>query len=761
MRRSLAPSFFLLRLGIAAVAVLTLGVGAAWAQGEGAGSPEVAFLVELVVLMLTGRLIGEAMCRIKQPPILGQLFAGILLGPSLLGWVWPDLQHAIFPDAKEQKAMIDAVAQFGILLLLLLSGMEVDLGLVRKIGKAAVGVSAFGVAVPFVCGFALGELLPESLLPDTGKRLITALFLGTALSVSSIKIVSVIVRELDLARRNLGQIIITSAIMEDTLGWIIIAITLSLAQAGTIDVFSVSKSVIGTALFLTVSFTIGRRVVFHLIRLTNDNFESEFSVITVILVIMGAMALTTHLIGVNTVLGAFISGILIGESPILTRHIDEQLRGLITAFFMPVFFGTAGLHANLTSLKDPHLLLLALGVVAIASGAKFAGAFVGGAIGGLTRREALALGCAMNARGSTEVIVASIGLAMGALSENLFTIIVAMAIVTTMSMPPLLRWAARRIPLRKAERLRLEREESEAESFVWNLERLLLVADSSPHGRFAARIAGLVAAERALPITVLPLSADAAHPVQQPTPADGTPEKGSAASAKSDNKSDNKSDKMPPKDAQAMPDVTVREVDVPIESAVKAEGKKGYGLLIVGMPNPEGRRGAFHKDLSRVALSFPGPLAIVIARGPHQDRLDQKPLDILVPINGTEIARRAAELAIAVAHDSDAAVAALYVSNARPARSDGYRRSGRRLDRFEQAILDEVMGFAERHDTAIKTTIRADVAPAQAILAEAKRGGHNLIIMGVSRRPGDELFFGDTAAAVLDRSPVSVLFLSD
>jgi nucleotide-binding universal stress UspA family protein len=205
----------------------------------------------------------------------------------------------------------------------------------------------------------------------------------------------------------------------------------------------------------------------------------------------------------------------------------------------------------------------------------------------------------------------------------------------------------------------------------------------------------------------------------------------------------------------------VREVDVPIESAVKAEGKKGYGLLIVGLPNPEGRQGAFHKGLSRVALSFPGPLAIVVARGPHQDRLDQKPLDILVPINGTEIARRAAELAIAVTRNSDAAVAVLYVSNARPARSAGYRRSGRRLDRFEQAILDEVMEFAERHDTAIKTTIRADVAPAQAILAEAKRGGHNLIIMGVSRRPGDELFFGDTAAAVLDRSPVSVLFLSD
>jgi len=607
----------------------------------------------------------------------------------------------------------------------------------------------FGVAVPFACGSALGALLPESLLPDAGKRLITSLFLGTALSISSIKIVSAIVRELDLARRNLGQIIISSAIMEDTLGWIIIAITLSLAQAGTIDVFSVSKIVIGIALFLALSFTVGRRIVFQLIRWANDSFESEFPVITIILVIMGAMALTTYAIGANTVLGAFISGVLIGESPILTRHIDEQLRGLITAFFMPVFFGTAGLHADLTTLKDPNLLVLTLAVIAVASVGKFGGAFIGGAIGGLTRREALALGCGMNARGSTEVIVASIGLSMGALSDALFTIIVTMAIVTTMTMPPLLRWSTRRIPLRKAEKLRLEREESESESFVWNLERLLLVADASPNGAFAARIAGLVAAERTLPITVLPMSADAAHPAQPPDRAGEASRKSAAQPVKA------------PKDAQAAPDVTVRDLEVPIEKAVEAEGKKGYDLLLLGMANLQGERGAFHKDLSRVAASFSGPLAICVARGPRQDRPDQGPLHIVVPINGTEVARRAAELAIAMARDSNASIAVLYVSNARSARVAGNRRSRKRLDRFEQAILDDVVELAERHDTKIKTTVRADVAPAEAILAEIKRGGHDLVILGVNRRPGDELFFGDTAAAVLDRSPVPVIFLSD
>src|SRR6516165_7046022 len=434
---------------------------------------------------------------------MGMLLGGIVLGPSVLGVLWPALQHAIFPSAPEQKAMLDGIAQFGILLLLLLTGMETDLKLVRTVGKAALSISVTGVAVPFICGFALGQLMPQSLLPHPDQRLLTSLFLGTALSISSIKIVAAVVREMGFTRRNLGQIIVASAICEDSIGWVIIAVIFSLAQAGTIDPMSVTKSVLGTAIFLIASFTVGRRLVYFLIRWTNDHFESDFPVITTILVIMGAMALTTHFIGVHTVLGAFVSGVLIGESPILTKHIDEQLRGLILAFFMPVFFGIAGLSADLTVLKSPSLAVMALLVIAVASFGKFAGAFVGAALGGLTRREALALGCAMNARGSTEVIVASIGLSMGALTQDLFTIIVAMAVVTTMAMPPMLRWALARVPMQQAEKNRLLREEREAKEFIPNLERLLLAMDESPNGKFAAQLAGLIAGSRALPMTVL------------------------------------------------------------------------------------------------------------------------------------------------------------------------------------------------------------------------------------------------------------------
>ena len=246
----------------------------------------------------------------------------------MLGALWPEAQHALFPPSREQKSMIDAVSQLGILMLLLLTGMETDLSLVRKARRAAFSVSVAGIALPFACGFALGEFLPQEMLPRPELRLITSLFLGTALSISSVKIVAMVVREMNFMRRNVGQVIVASAIIDDTIGWIIIAITFSLALHGGVDPMSLGQSVLGTALFLLVSFTLGRRLVFTLIRWTNDNFVSDAPVITTILVVMGVMALITHAIGVHTVLGAFVAGILIGESPILTRHIDEQLRGL-------------------------------------------------------------------------------------------------------------------------------------------------------------------------------------------------------------------------------------------------------------------------------------------------------------------------------------------------------------------------------------------------------------------------------------------------
>ena len=352
--------FFLVFLGPAWAAMPWPPLMAPWratapvarARAEG------LLVAEILLLLVVGRVLGEGMQRIGQPALMGALLAGIILGPSLFGWIWPQAQQFLFPKDPAQKGMIDGLSQVGILMLLLLTGMETDLKLVRKSGWAAVAIALCGIALPFACGFLLGEFGPAALFGGSnGGRLVTSLFLGTALSISSIKIVAMVVREMNFMRRNLGQIIVATAIMEDTAGWVIIAIIFGItgaspAAAGArLRWLNLAKTVGGVLLFLVFCFTAGRWLVFTAIRWVNDNFRSDFPVVTVILVIMGCFAEMTQLLGVRTVLGAFMAGVLIGESPILTEHIQGQLRGMITAFFMPIFFGMSGLSADLTILK--------------------------------------------------------------------------------------------------------------------------------------------------------------------------------------------------------------------------------------------------------------------------------------------------------------------------------------------------------------------------------------------------------------------------
>ena len=714
---------------------------------------EALFLAQIVLLLLVGRLMGEAMQRIGQPAVMGQLIAGILLGPSVFGAIWPEAQRAVFAASPQQQSMIDAVSQLGILMLLLLTGMETDLKLVKKARRAAISTSAAGIMVPFACGFALGELLPAAMLPRPDQRIITSLFLGTALSIASVKIVAMVVREMGFMRRNVGMALIASAIIDDTAGWVIVAITSGLAVHGQVDALAVGQSVLGTAIFLAASFTLGRRLVFSIIRWTNDNFVSEVPVVTAILVIMGTMALTTHLIGVHTVLGAFVAGILVGESPILTRHIDEQLRGLVVALFMPIFFSLAGLHADLTHLGDSTLFFLTIGLILIASLGKFAGAFLGGALGGLSARESLALGCGMNARGSTEVIVASIGLSMGALSQDLFTMIVAMAVVTTMAMPPTLRWAFSRLPLRGDERVRLEREAFEATGFVTNIERLLVAVDDSANGKLARHLADMLARSRGIPMTLLHLGRrESVRGI----------EKTLARRVEATVSGVNKTGDTGVREARARRlDVALHVGSLAPEVVVTKEARKGYDLLVIGVESTTAAHGGFHEQIARMAAGFDGPLAVAVARGSHLQEPPQRQLNILVPVRGNKVSRRGAEVALALARGGTSAVTALYVMG-----TVGLGAAQRRLRRptmsrrHEEAILKDIVELADRYDTPIRTALRLDIAPEDAILRQARLGRYDLVVMGVGRPAGETLYFGKIAAAVLENSQHSILFVS-
>ncbi len=349
----------------------------------------------------------------------------------------------------------------------------------------------------------------------------------------------------------------------------------------------------------------------------------------------------------------------------------------------------------------------------------------------------------MNARGSTEVIVASIGLSLGVISQDLFTMIVTMAIVTTLAMPPMLRWALARLPLHEEERARLAREAFEAKGFISNVERLLVAVDDSANGRLALRLAGLMAGSRGITTTVLHLGRGSAEAGVRAA---------IAAMDSSASEHAGRSQKV---------HLTLRTDALPVESAVTREAQKGYGLLVLGIAKTVAPHGGFHEQISRIAAMYEGPLAVVVARGVHTDFPEEGSLNILVPVRGNKVSRRAAEVALALTRPGDRLITAFYVLS-----TVGLGAAQRRLKRptptrrHEESILKDIVELADRYGQSIRTALRLNIAPEDAILRQARLGHYNLIVMGVGRPAGETLFFGKVAAAILESSDRSILFVS-
>jgi nucleotide-binding universal stress UspA family protein len=336
---------------------------------------------------------------------------------------------------------------------------------------------------------------------------------------------------------------------------------------------------------------------------------------------------------------------------------------------------------------------------------------------------------------------------MGALSQTLFTMILVMTVVTTMAMPPMLRWSLARVPLRPDEEARLERETFEAEGFVTNVERLLVAVDDSPSGQFASRLVGLLAGARRIPTTILEIGPKKGS--RQPKKAE-TVAKASAKDAETDTA-----------DADAAPapvDITTRSRSDADEEAVAREAGKGYDLLFIGV-EPVAQDGAFDDKVARIAGEFKGAFAIAEARGSHRRAGVGHALDILVPVTGTPHSRHAAELALALARADNGSVTALYVAPQR--RSwQGRVPAPWTIGADEEAILREIVELGDRSGVTVRTAVRRNAAPEESILRRLRAGNHNLLVMGVSPRPGESLSFGRVAAAILARAEHSILFLS-
>ncbi len=394
-------------------------------------------LAELAIVVVAARLGGEVAVRLHVPEVVGEILAGICLGPSLLGALWPNGFHALFPTDPEQYHLLELMGWIGVVFLVLLSGWEINLGLLRHARKAVATAWIGGFFLPFALGYGLGWLVPGELLVPGISRAVFALFIGTAMSISAIPVVARILLDLDLIRTRVGMVIMSTAMADDTAGWIVLAIVTGLATTGGFQGHTVAIALGGIVVFLVFAFTIGTRLV-HLAMLGSARLRMPFAQTTVVLAIVLAGGAITQAIHVHLVLGAFIASVLVAQSPGRNPATRDAIRHVALALFVPFFFGYTGVKVDLTTLTGAALPV-AIAAIVVASFGKLVGGGLGARLGGLTWPESIAVGAGLNARGAMELVIAAIGLSIGVLTVPMFSIVVMIAVVTTFTAAPMLR----------------------------------------------------------------------------------------------------------------------------------------------------------------------------------------------------------------------------------------------------------------------------------------------------------------------------------
>lgn len=368
-------------------------------------------LRQLFVLLFAAKMGDEIFKRIGQPPVIGEILAGVLVGPAVLGWYEVNSETTLF-------------AEIGVVLLLFQVGVETRLHDLLRVGPTALVVGALGVVLPFGAGFLLAGIL--------GSSPAVAVFLAAALTATSVGITSGVLRDIGALGTKSGRIILGAAVIDDVLAMLILALATGLA-AGSLSVQGILGLAVVAVLFIGIVLIGGTRILRRRRSLLTDPVFAQTPFLPGMIIMLGLAALAAQ-IGLAAIIGAFLAGMVVGESS--ERHALETEVAPVAAFFTPFFFGFIGAQVDLASLADLGVVLLVTGVTAVAVATKFVGAFLG-AIGQGVARATL-IGWGMVPRGEVGIVVAGLGLQVGAIDGELYTVVVAMAILTTLIVPPFL-----------------------------------------------------------------------------------------------------------------------------------------------------------------------------------------------------------------------------------------------------------------------------------------------------------------------------------
>ena len=689
------------------------------------------FWVQLLALWAAARLLGEGAKRLGLPKVVGQLGAGLVLGPSIFGSVWPSGFDWFLPDrpyAEEQSALLLGVVWFSAAFLLVVAGYETDLDLIRRLGRAAVLVTAGSLLVPLVGGLVTGWAMPETFYGELDgiapSRLVFTLFIALSVGVSALAVVAAILADLGLMRRDVGQITIAAGMANDVIGWIILGVIAGLAAAGHAgdgppSVSDIGFTAGGLALFLVGALIYGQRAVDAALRAVRRRGSNTQGALTVTVATMLVFGVITQGLGVEAVLGSFVAGVILARSryqQIQSQHLIEDLTAVL---FAPLFFATAGLRLDL-SLLTGSALTWALALLAVALVLKFVGSLMGARLAGLTNREGMVLGAGLNARGALEIIIATVGLSLGVFNQTTFTIIVMIPLVTSLLASIGLRVLSQNLEGSVAERERLAREEQLAKNLLIRNARILLPTVAEDNSIVAAQIVHFAWPEE-LAATVLSVQSNGS----------GT-------------------------NLDVVRDVLYgREVDVavidgagPEESArqIIDHSKLGYGVIAVGATGGS-EPGRFVSPVVDELLQHSDLPVVIVRRARNlEGRLPGIFAQALVPVVASPSSRAAQELAANLSARLGTRLMLSHVVYDTGARAEAGRRLiGRLLNPAPPAdtgVAERIL--AQAHDHALQvnanvdTEIRFASSPAVEMVRRASEIDADLIVLGARlRRLGD------------------------
>ena len=681
-------------------------------------------LIQLALLVASARLGAELAKRVGLPAVVGELSAGIALGPSLLGHYFPNAFAAIFPPSAEQFHLLDAFGSIGMTMLLLLTGLETDVRLLRNLGRAALIASVVGMVLPFGLGFGLGYLLPAHDLTDPSHRILFSLFLATAMSISAMPVIAKILVDLDLTKRNIGLVILSAGVVDDTVGWIILSLIAGAATRGAVHIEDLGLTVVLLAGFILLAVFVLYPILRLAVRWATEHFKTGDSDLVLVIVTAFLCAAATEKIGVHPVFGAFVAGVVLHQTPRLRRDTIERLESFTFSVLAPIFFGIVGLRVDLWALGGGGTLGLVLLVACLG---KLLGCGLGAYWGGLRFWEAASIAVAMNARGAMGIVVATIGLSLGILTPGMFSITVMVAVVTSFMAPVGLRLTMPRVRMTEEEARRILASESMGAVDPTHV-RVLLASGGGPNALAAAPLAFGLAQKSDAAVKVVHVTAQQsfwnrlAHPFRRQVSGSVTGQMETFKEL-----------------AVGQAPEIVASRGASIAHAICEEARRGADVIIVGSGEGPSIGGPVVEELVAEA-----PCHVAIMKAPVRAADYRR---ILVPVDGSVASRLAVELALRYAEAAVADLTLAVLTERRPQAAAYSDLSGTHP-------VSEVASTSDEELQRISVAFRAsDVKPSiihlafdprsSAVAEEVERGHYDLVVLGAENRAiQHRLFFG-------------------